>query len=295
MTVSLLAYIPNHFEPKFSMRNPFEAPTIKELFFRGKPAADDRYDDFFPYVRLSNGSFKTTSRRRHEDLDDVVCETLNPDQDYLILDVAVSSGTTTVEWSQRLSICAIRHQMVGTDLSLWARCIQLFFWTVLFDDSGFIYQVDFCRLAFPNTPPSKLSAVAFSVGKLLIKLNRYFFRQRTQIQLLSRVAQESNVLFESGDVFNDVVPHEMNQPFDVIRASNVLNFSYFEPSEIARAIVNLRRRLRMDGLLVINRSSGQTNQFSIFRLTSENQFELVSEGNGGSEIREIVLGLPVSS
>lgn len=203
------------------MRNPFAAPTVTELFLRSHHPEAARFDEFFPYIRLPNGSFKTTTARRHEDVDIALCDLLDAANNYRILDVAVSSGTGTVELSHQLSLAGIPHTMIGTDLTLWANYLRLLPVTVLFDVNDFVYQVDIGSLAFPNTPPSRLSSLVFFAGKYLLKLHHFFFGITKRIQLLSQLALESDVLFETGDIFGRVVPETLDLKFDVIRASNL--------------------------------------------------------------------------
>lgn len=270
------------------MRNPFSAPTVTKLFLSASPAEDTRFDEFFPYIRLANGTFKTTAAKRHEEVDHAICELLDATNHYRILDVAVSSGTGTVELSQRLSQAGIPHTMLGTDLTLWANYLRLPLVTILFDENHFLYQVDVASLAFPNTPPSKLSALVFFTGKYLLKLHRCFSHGAKRVQLLSRVARESDVLFETGDIFGLVVPKSLDPKFDVIRASNVLNRSYFSSDQITFALRNLCNYLKEGGLLVVNRTHESKNQFTVFQLRGA-ELSPVLDRNGGTDIRDIVI------
>ncbi len=79
------------------MRNPFVAPTIARMFLRpGGASIPD--EEFFPYIRLPNGTFKTTRAGRMPDVDDRLISLLKPEvRHYDLLDVAASSWTSTVE------------------------------------------------------------------------------------------------------------------------------------------------------------------------------------------------------
>ncbi len=103
------------------------------------------------------------------------------------------------------------------------------------------------------------------VGKCLIRLHQCFFQETKQTQLLSRVARESNVVFETGDIFGPVIPETHDPRLDVIRASNVLNLCYFSSDQITHALKNLRAHLNEGGLLVVNRTLESQNQFTVFR------------------------------
>jgi chemotaxis methyl-accepting protein methylase len=97
-------------------------------------------------------------------------------------------------------------------------------------------------------------------------------------------------VFETGDIFGSLIPSQYDSQFDVIRASNILNLSYFSPDQIIRALTNIRGHLNDQGLLVVNRTSDSTNHFTIFRREGS-QFSVLHQGNEGSEIADLVLGL----
>jgi len=184
------------------MRTPFQAPTISELFLSPNPPGDERFDEFFPYIRLPNGTFKTTTSNRHSDVDIAICELLDTTSKYQLLDVGVSSGTGTTELSDALAQTGVQHTMYGTDLTLWANYLRIPPVTVLFDENQYLYQVDFGSLAFPNTPPSKLGSIVFFAAKCLLKLHPCFVSNPKQVMLLSRAARESDVVFETGDILD---------------------------------------------------------------------------------------------
>lgn len=79
--------------------------------------------------------------------------------------------------------------------------------------------------------------------------------------------------------------------FDVVRASNVLNKSYFRPEQIRRALMHLHRYLKSRGLLLVSRnhteSEGEIEHGSIWRRTAWG-FERLHDYAGGSYIAELV-------
>ena len=265
------------------MRNPFVAPTIARMFLRpGDSSAPD--DDFFQYLRLPNGTFKTTRADRLKDIDERLIALLDRvARPYDLLDVAASSGTCTVELDDALRAHGIEHATYASDLTLHASCLSLPPGRILFCETDHVLQVDFAGLAFPNTPPSRLSGLLFFVARGLIGLARRVGWSATPVPLLSRVARRSSVNFSEGDVFGEVYRADPALRFDVIRAANILTASYFSEAEIKRAIANLTNRLRPEGLLVLVRTKDERNLVSIYRLR-DGSLELVEHINGGVEV-----------
>jgi hypothetical protein len=91
----------------------------------------------------------------------------------------------------------------------------------------------------------------------------------------------------------DILRHNpaLTRRFDVARASNVLNYSYFSSAQIAEAVSHIHTYLRPGGLLLISRSSssGKTeiDHGSIWRKDSNLFVHLQSFGSG-AEVREQV-------
>ncbi len=265
------------------MRNPFVAPTIARLFLRpGGSSGPD--DEFFPFIRLPNGTFKTTRANRMREVDERLIALLSREsRHHDLLDVAASSGTCTVELDDALGTHGIEHATFASDLILDARCLSLWPGRILFCEQDHVLQVDVAGLAFPNTPPSKLSGLLFFVARGLIGLARRIGWTARRVPLLSEAARRSSITFSEGDVFGEVFRADPARRFDVIRAANILTSSYFTEAEIKRAVANLKGRLRPEGLLVLVRTEKDVNLTSFFRLRND-ALELVEHAHGGVEI-----------
>src|SRR6185437_13948862 len=94
-------------------------PTADQLYF-GRPSSNPREremqeDAFFMSLRLPNGTHKTTCRNRLTDLDELVQGLLPRHQTLEIMDVAISSGVSTVEWLDSLERAGITCHLVAGD------------------------------------------------------------------------------------------------------------------------------------------------------------------------------------
>ena len=231
--------LPNRIGAK--MRNPFVAPTISRVFLgdRGDQSVPD--DEVFPFIRLPNGTFKTTEANRMADVDERLAAILGREsRDYDILDVACSSGTCTTELAETLHKHGIRHRLFASDLYLHAMRLLLPPFTILYCKDRFVLQVDVARYAFPNTPPSRLSSCIFAIARWLIRIGQSVGLPGIRVPLLSSTARHAAIQFSDGDVFGEVYQADPALRFDVIRVANLLHTSYFTEFEIERAIANVK-------------------------------------------------------
>jgi hypothetical protein len=104
-------------------------------------AAQER--DFFQSIRLPNGVFKTTTDRRLDDVNALLIDALGaadaaPRE---VLDVAVSSGISSVELIEAMAAAGFEAALTATDLSLSGTLVALSRnHYVLIDRSGEILQ-----------------------------------------------------------------------------------------------------------------------------------------------------------
>ncbi len=79
--------------------------------------------------------------------------------------------------------------------------------------------------------------------------------------------------------------------FDLVRAANVLNLSYFSRTQLESMVRHLMRYLSDGGLLAVVRTDEETGRHdaSVFLKTPDGRALCVDELGKGSEIRDIVL------
>jgi hypothetical protein len=122
-------------------------PTADRLYF-GRLCGDAhereaQEDAFFMSLCLPNGTHKTTCRQRLTDLDELVERLLPRHRPLEIMDVAVSSGVSTVEWLRSLERARIACHLVAGDAVMDACLISLGRWLkALVDRNGRLLQLD---------------------------------------------------------------------------------------------------------------------------------------------------------
>jgi hypothetical protein len=238
------------------------------------------------HIRLSNGTYKTTSVNRFLDIDLHLVNLLKKEQSLSIHDLAVSDGSTSCELFELLEQHGFKPQIQASDKFAFLT-VCLFPGIELFYDSDdkLIYG------SILGIVADKRLSYRFLISKLLGYLITIFPKQidGKRISLLSPRLKKFTgfkIQFKEADIFNET---DMMGSFDVVRCMNVLNRSYFNDEKIKLALTNLKKSLRDNGLLVIGRTDvvESKNYATIFHFEQSGVGELVTFG-GGAEISDLV-------
>jgi hypothetical protein len=81
---------------------------------------DEWLTKFFTNFRNSNGSWKTTSRSRHAEMDEALIAVLKRKglQPQVVMDIGVASGATTVDLKSALDRHGFSARIIATDRTL---------------------------------------------------------------------------------------------------------------------------------------------------------------------------------
>jgi hypothetical protein len=223
------------------------------------------------------------------------------------MDVAVSSGISTLEWMISLDQLGIEHIMVAGDSTVngflisFGRKVH-----VLTDATGYPLQFELWGHAVPN-PPGKRNLLRYFLPLVMLRCalhlqfdsvkrkraaagGQSWMSCRRTALLSPRVQIRQNFIA----VEDDITVDELNgECFEVIRAANILNRAYFDASTLSTILLNLRARLVPHGLLVVCRTNDDgENHATIFALEDSGSFRVLARLGRGSEIESLVLDLP---
>jgi hypothetical protein len=259
---------------------------------------------FFGKLLLPNGTWKTTYPNRLDDLNERLLEFLPRGRGLELMDVAVSSGVSTLEWSDQLRANGVRHKLVAGDLypDGWLTSWGNWF-AVLFDGGNrepLLFEVG--PLSLPMLADGRLVGRA---RPALVPLLRAVAGRARRVDAgaaaphrglvqrpVSLVSPELLRRPEIELVHDDVTAAgSFAGRFDAIRVANLVQPAYFDQRTLGEIAVNLRDRLRDGGLLAICRTTEDgVNKATIFRRCG-NHFSSDASLNGGSEVAELVLAL----
>jgi hypothetical protein len=267
---------------------------------------------FFDCLRLKNGVYKTTYAHRLDDLNVQVMNYLPAARPLQVLDVAISSGVSTLEWVEALDGIQIDYHMTGIDLTIggllvsfgdrWHVVLDCAKWPLLFEIDG----------QWVSNPPRKrhllrhFFSLAWIKSALFLWKRSYREADRGRIlQILGMPARTRAInLVTPGLVGHprvtvgegNIVAESWNQgTFHLIRAANILNKSYFDVEALTKILTNLRCQLATDGILVVcntDTDEAALNHATIFALGANHRFKVLSQMNGGSEVENLVVELP---
>jgi hypothetical protein len=260
---------------------------------------------FFGKLRLPNGTQKTTYERRLDDLNDMVLPFLPRGRSARVMDVAVSSGISTLEWSEHLDTHGIRHTMVAGDLCIegwltsWGTAVA-----IVFDDTQqnpLLLEVGplllplrsdrwLARAVRPLLFPAlrAVARIAQRIGHAAPMAPADHWRLvHRQIALVSpRLRGRRAITIVQDDIS---VPGRFSGAFDAIRVANLLHRAYFDDDALELMVRNLQSRLKDAGILAICRTMEDgSNQATVFRL-KDGRFVVEGSLNDGAEISRLVL------
>jgi hypothetical protein len=293
-------------------------PTAREMYLTASTPSDDATQDaleskFFEWIKLRNGTYKYTYSRRLDDLNELVQELLPPARPLKIMDVAVSSGVSTFEWTESLERAGIEHHMTAGDLTVNTFLLSVGKrLNVLVDNEGRPLQYDVFGRVSPHPPGGRYRA-RYLLPLTLLKtaLSKLFPRLRAAclesgarasslgvschpIQLVSpRLKTTSHLDVIEDDILSNT---GLDKRFHVLRAANILNKIYFDEQTLRKMLLSLRRRLMTGGLFIVCRTNERNqNNGTVFELNEGGRFETLARIGEGSEIEGLVLSLPPAS
>jgi SAM-dependent methyltransferase len=236
---------------------------------------------------MPNGTWKTTYPHRLDDLNAALLTALPRGQRLSAMDVGISSGVSTLEWIEQLQDAGIDCRMVAGDLGMRARLAN---WgnsvAVVFDGSGrrpLLLEIG--GVAVPVFSERRsVGLVRPLLGWALRVVGR---RARPVSMVVPGLRDRSEVELVEDDV---TVPGHLKGAFDVVRAANLVQRSYFDDATLRLILANLRSRLRPGGLLALCQSIDDGNHATIFRLDGDHFTAIASLGDGVG-VSDLVLSL----
>jgi hypothetical protein len=274
------------------------SPTPHQVFFERNPperqAVLER--EFFNRVCTANGTFKTTANNRLDDVNQVLLPYVRRFEAPEILDVAVSSGITTVEWFDYLSQFDLRFRLVATDICVNSSLVSLRFvpfFSAIFDKDENLIHVSVCGRGWITH--RQLNPKSFA--GLLTLLTRWFVRaasrtipailHREPLMLVTSGIANRSIKVEEDDLLEENRP-EFLRRFHVVRAANIVNKGYFPEPLLRKMIDNLKGRLRPEGFLIVCRThSDGKNHGTVFQLRGSRLCAVQRLGMG-SEVEDLV-------
>jgi hypothetical protein len=274
-------------------------PTTKE-YLRSRETGDHELETrYLTTLRLPSGVFKSTSVHRMDDAADLLVRHVADRSTgaLRVLDVACSSGVSTVELHEKLQHAGVVCETYGTDIVTDVSLVEAGDGLgVLLDSSAKVLRVEWRGNALPWPPvrsdilfhPLHVAQTALRLAKALRGLRQAFHGDAAGYRItrvpLTTATQGAGV---------SLVQESIDEPriggaFDIVRAANILNHGYFEEADLRRMIRSILGRVTDGGLLLVLRTGMDfVNRGTLFRCARE--VSVVDRLNGGSEVESLVL------
>jgi len=225
------------------------------------------------------------------------------------MDVAVSSGVSTLEWLESLEHAGIECRMTAGDATADAYLVTMGpGLRVLVDRRGHLLQFEVAGRAI-CVPVRRRDRLQFGIPLLYMRIlvmvvvapalkaengtgegARIGARWRPLKLVSPMLRRRNHIEIVEDDI---LVNRSYRECFDVVRAANILNRGYFDESVLIEMLVNLRNRLRKGGLLVVCRTNDRNvNNATILGLREDGSFRPLARLNEGSEVENLALKLP---
>ena len=257
---------------------------INSFFILKKNINKVRMEKIFSKIRVGT-TFKTTSYDRMADVNKKLKNYIkkNFSKKIMVCDFGVSSGQSTLELYNDLNKEQLQN-IDGFDKQIYLRIYKYKKYIFLYSSRNNLLMVEYDKYC--------LRYRYFIVFKKLDKLLVYF------LDLMKIKFQKSKVLvpnlekidkckFFEQDIFN--IEKKYFKLFDVIRVTNLLNYSYFSESKLKMAILNINKISKENCIILINRTTRNKKNIASFFIKKNGKFELLEDVNGGSEIKDLML------
>lgn len=283
-------------------------PMTAARFFAADPKEiwPAQEDSFFNELRTNNATYKTTAHDRFADLDAACIALLRQSARPIreVLDIGVSSGTTTLALYDRLREAGIDARVTGTDRSVSGHLVRVLPGVrTLLDDGGAPIQHDLFGL--PVRPWFRRadrytgmrgvrSALNATLGGRARRLVAAGASGASAVRLVSpRLAERPRVTIECNDIFAPTAAY--HRRFDLVRVANLLHPGYFSVEQLRLGIAHTVSYLSGPGAwLLLARTLKRRHVATLFRVSDDGaRLEIADRFNGGAEAEWLALEAPL--
>src|SRR5438045_1606976 len=186
---------------------------IRDVFADDAAPSEQAEFQLFTRIRLPSGVHKTTEVRRLDDLNERTLRVLPGERPLELMDVAVSTAVTTLEWSEQLTAAGVDHRLLAGDSHIDATWLSLPFCDLLLDrDRNELLLAVVSGRTVDVLGSSWRSALALPVLKSIARLSKAVRVPMRPVELVSpRVRECPAVAVVEDDLF--VTPPELRSRF----------------------------------------------------------------------------------
>lgn len=237
-------------------------------------------------ILLNNYTSKTTKFRRFKDIES---DSLNfIDDNYVIHDIGVSSGITSLDFYKEISVNYKNIDFYISDKYSHFYTSGRFIKSVFDVDMKLIHIYIWNILADKKLPLKYIISKYLSFVELFIK-NKNDNHKKVSIfhnKIFDEI-KKGNIKEIEYDIFNTIISNK----FNFVRVMNLLNLAYFSEQRLLIALKNISLSIKNGGILLIGRTDKNGINNASFFEKQQNRFKLIKRINNGTEIQKLVLNI----
>tara|TARA_Y100001970_G_C14187151_1_gene833238 strand:+ start:977 stop:1789 length:813 start_codon:yes stop_codon:yes gene_type:complete len=257
---------------------------IYSFFILKKTPDKLRVETIFSLLRIDS-TFKTTSFNRMLDLNKKLKKYLKKifSRKVIICDLGISSGQTTLELFNDLKGVKIKN-IYGFDKNLNIKIYRLKKFIFLYDSKNNLLMVEYNKYCLRYRYFFFLKIIEKFLLFLLKFINAKCYKSNMLMPSLDKI---DKCKFFEQNIFN--IEKKYYNFFNVVRVSNLLNYSYFSEKNLKIAISNINKISKEKCVVLINRTTNKKKNLASLFIKKGGKFELLEDINGGSEIKDLML------
>ncbi len=257
---------------------------IYSFFVLKKKINKVRMENIFSKLKIDS-TFKTTSYNRTNDLNIKLKKHITKyfTKKITLCDIGISSGQSTKELYDHLDKNKINY-IYGFDKQINIKIYKLNNFVFLYSLKNELMMVEYDKYCL------RFRYFYFfkKIEKILIHLFKYMnIKFKKTNVLIPDLEKITKCKFFEQDIFD--IEKKYSNSFDVVRVSNLLNYSYFSKSKLKKAIVNINKISKENCIVLINRTTNKKKNTASFFRKRRGKFELLEDINGGSEIKDLII------
>ena len=239
----------------------------------------------YSLLRVDN-TYMTTAFNRMFDVNKILKKYVKKffSSKIVVCDFGISSGQATLELYNDLNKLKIK-KIYGFDKQIYLKIYRIKKLIFLYNSTNKLLMVEYNKYCLRY----RYFLIFKKIEKFLINLLNLTNIKSKKIELLMpNLNRIDNCKFYEQDIFK--IKKKYYNFFDIVRVSNLLNYSYFSEEKLKIAVSNIKKISKENCIVIINRTplNKKKNTASFF-IKKNGKFELLEDLNGGSEIKKLML------
>jgi SAM-dependent methyltransferase len=299
---------PDHLEGFVNSRKFIALDLYNSLDDLPQAEMDKIQERMLRWFRVQNGVLKCTYARRFHDFDllclSAISISFSTGQDIRVHDIGVSDGRTSCSLYDHLNhVYGERLDFLASDYAPYLYVLKRTHSTsrLIIDDQQHVLQIITPPFVFIVGRPERITP--YPLNPLIRHLVTALYArplledykagcpdiERTRLELLCRacrayISKQDKFRFDTYDILS--CPTER---FDIIRAMNILNASYFPEAQLRKAVENIVQSLREGGLFITgsNMEQGTIVNGGIYK-KRKNRLERIEISGKGSAVDALI-------